>query len=257
MPIKQLSSFNISEFTIKAVRNHINLFRSTLNVEELRVVEWAADKSMCPPERVVCLYRSVKAMLVTNPNISLIEFGVYSGGMLGVMEMARQASAADTAEIIGFDTFEGHVNRPNEDEIDIHGTFQAAVYDKIKSDETSNGWANYTLDGVVKNLKTLARNGAEPSPRLVKGDAVKTAKILGSLTKPIGILRLDMDWYEPTSAALFAARDKLSPEAVIICDDYGHHSGAKQALDEFLPTLQRKYDSTMTDYSCRRIKLLG
>ena len=65
-----------------------------------------------------------------------------------------------------------------------------------------------------------------------------------------------MDWYEPTKAALMSARPLLKPNAIIIADDYGHHSGVRDAIDEFLSNNPLAYDSSMTDYSCRRICLL-
>jgi hypothetical protein len=65
-----------------------------------------------------------------------------------------------------------------------------------------------------------------------------------------------MDWYEPTVSALNAAEEILCKNAIIICDDYGHHSGVKQATDEWLKDTRRNVDVTMTDYSCARIVLL-
>jgi len=66
-----------------------------------------------------------------------------------------------------------------------------------------------------------------------------------------------MDWYEPTKAALSAALPLLRPNATLIVDDYGHHSGVKDAIDEFLSELTIPFDSSMTDYSCRRILFLA
>ena len=65
-----------------------------------------------------------------------------------------------------------------------------------------------------------------------------------------------MDWYEPTKVALSACRPLLMKGCIIIADDYGHHSGVKNALDEFLIDFDRPIDYTMTDYSCLRIKVL-
>jgi UDP-N-acetylmuramate-alanine ligase len=45
--------------------------------------------------------------------------------------------------------------------------------------------------------------------------------------------------------------------AVLIVDDYGHHSGVRDAVDEFLSDLKISFDTTMTDYSCRRILFLS
>ena len=70
-------------------------------------------------------------------------------------------------------------------------------------------------------------------------------------------MRLDMDWFEPTQAALTAALPLLCPNAICIVDDYGHHSGVKDAVDESLSDLTTPFETLMTDYSCRRILFLA
>jgi hypothetical protein len=42
-----------------------------------------------------------------------------------------------------------------------------------------------------------------------------------------------MDWYAPTFEALEAVAQVLARNAIIIMDDYGHHSGVRQAVDRF------------------------
>ena len=93
--------------------------------------------------------------------------------------------------------------------------------------------------------------------RFLKGDACETAASISNFGEEVSLLRLDMDWHAPTVAALEAVGPRLSKHAIIIVDDYGHHSGVKQAIDEFLSQTKRRYDYTMTDYSCLRIRFLG
>ena len=97
-----------------------------------------------------------------------------------------------------------------------------------------------------------------PPPHLIKGDACLTASQLeGLCPNGISLLRLDMDWYEPTQAALAAAYPLFLSNAILLVDDYGHHSGVKDAIDMFLSNLNLSFDSSMTDYSCRRILFLS
>jgi Macrocin-O-methyltransferase (TylF) len=50
------------------------------------------------------------------------------------------------------------------------------------------------------------------------------------------LVHIDVDLYEPTRAALEFFHPRLSPGAVMICDDYGFAScpGARKAVDEYL-----------------------
>ena len=54
-----------------------------------------------------------------------------------------------------------------------------------------------------------------------------------SLPKEISILRIDMDWYEPTLHSLKHMFPRLISKGVIIIDDYGHWEGCRRAVDEY------------------------
>ena len=49
----------------------------------------------------------------------------------------------------------------------------------------------------------------------------------------IAILRLDTDWYESTKHELQYLWPRLSSGGLLIIDDYGHFTGARDAVDEF------------------------
>lgn len=93
---------------------------------------------------------------------------------------------------------------------------------------------------------------------MIKGDACLTASQLKDLCpNGISLLRLDIDWHEPTQVALAAAYPLFRSNAILLVDDYGHHSGVKDAIDMFLSNLNLSFDSSMTVYSCRRIVFLS
>ena len=50
----------------------------------------------------------------------------------------------------------------------------------------------------------------------------------------ISLLRVDMDWHDPTLHSLTYLYPKVEPGGVIILDDYGHWEGCKLAVDCFL-----------------------
>jgi hypothetical protein len=50
----------------------------------------------------------------------------------------------------------------------------------------------------------------------------------------ISLLRLDTDWYSSTKIELKLLFPKLLKGGYLIIDDYGHWSGAKKAVDEYI-----------------------
>jgi O-methyltransferase len=44
---------------------------------------------------------------------------------------------------------------------------------------------------------------------------------------------------------------RLSPEGVLILDDYGHYRGAARAADEYRARVERKPLLQRIDYACR------
>ncbi len=67
----------------------------------------------------------------------------------------------------------------------------------------------------------------------------------------ISVLRVDTDWHRSVAHALKHLYPRLSSGGVLILDDYGHLQGARQAVDEFLVTLDRPPLLHRVDYSCR------
>lgn len=51
---------------------------------------------------------------------------------------------------------------------------------------------------------------------------------------PIGILRLDGDWYESTMTCLEALYDHVAPRGIIVIDDYYTWDGCTRAVHDFL-----------------------
>jgi len=56
---------------------------------------------------------------------------------------------------------------------------------------------------------------------------------------PIGLLRLDADWYESTMICLKALLPKVMPGGLIIIDDYGTWDGCTRAVHDYLAQHKR------------------
>jgi len=103
------------------------------------------------------------------------------------------------------------------------------------------------LDEVKSNL--LKTNYPEQNLFYFKG------KVEETLPEPsigkIALLRLDTDWYESTKHELTVLYDKLVEGGILIIDDYGHWSGSKKAVDEFIEKRKLKIFLNRIDYTGR------
>ena len=242
---------------LKVIRNELVNLRKSLSNQDQKLLDALSGFSMLPPSRLLDAYRSAEQAAKRLPNAAIVEFGVYRGGALAAMAYGASLRGTFCGSVIGFDTFEGHTCAPLPHETDLHGNLQRPIFDQKRSKQES--WASCDLDSVLSNFNSIAHaiQASLTTPVLIKGDASSTASQLPSLCpNGISLLRLDMDWYKPTMASLCAATPLLCNNAVIIADDYGHHSGVKESIDQWLCSLDKKYDYTMTDYSCMRIILL-
>jgi O-methyltransferase len=151
-----------------------------------------------------------------------VECGVWRGGM-----------SAAIAEVLGeqrqlhlFDSFEG---LPPAREIDgkaalawQQNTTSPDYFDNCTADER-----------FVKEAMTLARH---ENYCLYKGWFDKT--LPGSIQRPIGILRLDGDWYDSTMACLDNLYPKVVAGGLIILDDYYAWDGCAKAVHDYLSKIQ-------------------
>jgi O-methyltransferase len=242
---------------LKAIRNDLINLQKSLTSKDRELIEQLAGYSMLPPSRLLDAYRASNQASRRSPNAAVIEFGVYRGGALAAIAYGALLSGCFEGAVLGFDTFEGHTEAPLSHEIDLHGNSQRIIFDDKLT--TQSSWAACDANSVLRNYRSISESLGVylPEPSLIKGNACITASELSQLCpNGISLLRLDMDWYEPTKAALNAATPMLCRNAIIIADDYGHHSGVRESIDEWLADIKCDYDYTMTDYSCMRILLL-
>lgn len=154
------------------------------------------------------------------------EIGVWRGGHL----IAAALAFNDTEKkIYGFDTFEG-MSVPNDSEFNLNSGKKA----KVRYAELSNklGWIPATQEEVSDNLRKFGLKLNNVT--LVKGDVSLTLEIKKKiLPSKISILRIDCDWKLPTMSALESLYSRVVTGGVVIVDDYGSWSGAKEAVDEF------------------------
>lgn len=201
--------------------------------------------TMTSAERMYDLYKSVEYIIKAEIPGAFVECGVWKGGSAMVIAATLQQMGVSDREIILFDTFEGHVNRPQDNEVDIFGTSGAVEFDEHKAKGES--WGKAAAQEVVENLMKTGYNG---TIEVVMGPVEETlASGTDFQRRPLALLRLDMDWVAPTVKALEELYPLLSKGGVLILDDYGHFIEQRKAVDEYLADKVVKLHRI--DYSAR------
>ena len=156
---------------------------------------------------------------------SVVECGVWRGGMIMAAMLAAKAAKDERREFFLYDTFEGMV-KPGEHD----GEKANTLYGNYERTDGSSNWCRSTLDEVKSNVASCAY----PSDKahFVKGKVEET--IPGTLPRQIALLRLDTDWYESTLHEFEHLFPLVAPGGVVIIDDYGAWAGSRKATDEYL-----------------------
>ena len=213
------------------------------------LVEHVKKFTMTSIERMYALYKSVKYIDSANINGDIVECGVWRGGSMMLVAHTLLTLGRSDRNLYLFDTYEG-LPRPDESkDIDIWGNRAIDGWLPRQTGEESSYWAEASLEDVKKNLAATAY----PPERMhfVKGMVERT--IPENAPKSIAILRLDTDWYSSTKHEMEHLYPLLSPNGVLIIDDYGHFKGARQAIDEYFKTKGLTVLLNRIDYSGRLV----
>jgi O-methyltransferase len=147
-----------------------------------------------------------------------------------------------------YDTFSG-MNQPTEADRFPDGTPAAVEFKRTQTTADTSEWCCAPMDEVAASLRSTGY--PEERLRLIKGKVEDT--LPGTLPEQIALLRLDTDWYESTRHELRHLFPRLVPHGVLIIDDYGYWSGARQAVDEFMREQNRHFYLHRADQSSRVI----
>ena len=207
---------------------------------EIAVIESTSPFTMTSPERIISLTRATEYIIKNNIQGSIVECGVWKGGsIMAVLEVLKKFQTEK--EIYLYDTFEG-MTEPQDIDLSYKGKSAKEIYDK-----SNNQWCYSSIEEVKNNLSKIEYNNKKL--HFVKGKVEDT--IPDTLPENISILRLDTDWYESTKHEMKYLFPKLVKGGILIIDDYGHWSGCKKAIDEYLEENNIKMFLNRVDYTCR------
>jgi hypothetical protein len=215
-----------------------------LEPEFLALYEECKPFTMISAERMYAVYSAVRHIISNDVSGAIVECGVWRGGCMMLAALTLQANNS-TRPLFLFDTFTG-MTQPTDKDVRTDGSKAIDIWLESRSGEGRN-WAFASLEEVETNL---ARTGL-PQELLtfVQGDVLYT--VPEQAPKQIALLRLDTDWYESTKHELEQLYPRLTPGGVLIIDDYGHWKGSKDAVDEYLASLDNSPFLMRVDYTGR------
>lgn len=206
------------------------------------IINKVKDFTMTSPERIVALIRAVEYISMNNIKGDVVECGVWKGGSIMAVLDALNLKNDNSRNIFLYDTFEG-MAEPTDVDFSFKGNSAKEMYQDKQGD-----WCYSSLDEVKMNISKIDY----PSEKIVyvKGKVEDTIPEI-CMPESIALLRLDTDWYESTYHELEHLFPKLVKGGIIIIDDYGHWSGCKKAVDEYLDKNNIQLFLSRVDYTCR------
>jgi len=197
---------------------------------DLETISISSKFSMQSQERIWSIIQSTKYIVENGIKGSFVECGVYKGG--SAIAIARTlASMGVTDRLIWlFDTYEGMTSPSNFDSHSGSLILASELLAATPFGDGQNIWAGASLNSVQEALRRV--NYPFTQFKFMPGDVLET--LTGDVPAEIAFLRLDTDWYESTKFELQQLEPRVVNHGVIIIDDYGHWSGAKKAVDEYL-----------------------
>jgi len=213
---------------------------------------WSAYE-LCKPytmtsiERMFALYTAVRYVVASGTPGDFVECGVWKGGSSMMIAKVLADSNVTNRKIYMYDTFEG-MSAPTEYDKSIDGeTAEHQMKSSSKADQESV-WCYAPIDEVRQNMNKTGFPSSQIV--LVKGMIEDTLKP-GAHADGISLLRLDTDWYESTKHELEHLYPRLSPNGVLMIDDYGHWQGCRKAVDEYFETKRINLLLSRVDYTGR------
>ncbi len=223
-----------------------NEYLSDLPEDFLVLWDQCRPFTLISPERGWALSEAVKHVCLRNIPGDIVECGVWKGGACLLASQVLYEAEEESREkpercIWLYDTFEGMPEPGKEDRIAVSG--------QPLSERNPLGWWAAGMSQVRETLKH-SRLDADRFI-MVPGRVEETLE--NRIPEKIAVLRLDTDWYESTKKELEVLFPLLSEGGVLIVDDYGHFTGARQAVDEYLSSLKKPFLIHRSDYTGRVI----
>jgi len=179
--------------------------------------------TMTSTPKMYSLYKAIQYVTKYKIPGDFVECGVWRGGSSMIAALTFLEGGDASRNLWLYDTYGP---RPEPTEKDIRAS------DGLPASEI---WADLPhtntpeLDDVRSNMRST--HYPEENIRFIQGKVEDT--IPQAMPTNISILRLDTDWYESTYHELKHLFPVLSPNGILIIDDYGWYRGSREATDQY------------------------
>jgi hypothetical protein len=229
--VTQNSGFQKIKTSILNSRGNLtDEFPSDFTESEKEDIGAVQSFTMTSLERMISLSRAVDWLISNRVEGDIVECGVWKGGSMMLIAKRLLKAGLKNRNLYLFDTFEGMSTPGSEDVSAINQETAKELLDKSDKMQGDNVWCYSSLDEVKANLQKTGYPQEQIS--YIKGKVEDT--LPHAPIQKICLLRLDTDWYESTRHELETLYDKLVVGGILIIDDYGHWSGSRKAVDEFV-----------------------
>jgi O-methyltransferase len=244
---KNLIDPDIKNSVITSRGNIKENFPSDFAASEIENITAVEGFTMTSHERQVVLLRAVEYLVQNKIEGDIVECGVWKGGSMMLIARKLLQLNETIRNLFLFDTFEG-MSEPNEKDVSaIDNSTASELLKKENKLAGDNVWCYSSFQEVKANLQKT--NYPQEKIFYFRG------KVEDTLPEPsvnkIALLRLDTDFYESTKHELEILYDLVVPGGVLIIDDYGHWTGSKKAVDEFIEKRKLKIFLNRIDYTGR------
>ena len=201
--------------------------------------------TMTSIERQLAVIHAARYVVRRDLSGCFVECGVWRGGSSMAAALTFAQENATDRSLYLYDTFEG-MTPPTDADRSVSGAKAQTLLDNDV--DRTGAWCVADIEDVQRNLASTKY----PTDRLhlIKGPVESTIPEQ-SPAESIALLRLDTDWYESTLHELVHLFPRVVEGGIVIIDDYGHWSGARQAVDEYLAQQPRQYYMHRIDYTGR------
>lgn len=196
-------------------------------------------------ERMFALYKAIQYVVDTEIAGDMVECGVWKGGSSMLCAMTLKILRDTYRDIYLYDTYAG-MTEPTEKDVNYKGEKAITEWRKSQRDGF-NRWCFSPLEDVKKAMYSTGYPYGKI--KFVEGKVEDT--IPKVIPEKIALLRLDTDFYESTYHEMLHLFPRLVSGGVLIVDDYGHHMGAKEAVDKYIRENGVKILLNRIDYTGR------
>jgi hypothetical protein len=205
-------------------------------------IELGLRYSMASWERIFANTQAIRHIVRARLEGDVVECGVWKGGSMMAMLQTLLTLNETQRKVHLYDTFSGMSAPVSKD-----GDFAQSKFKELQTGDDQSDWCQAEMKEVQANVDQVGYPDTKIS--YIQGKIEDT--VPQNLPDKISLLRLDMDWYEPTLHALRHMFPRLQPNGVIIIDDYGHWEGCRKAVDEYLDEMNLTILLGRTDYTGR------